>query len=248
MENKLINSIKIIKLSVVPIAYQEQDISGKFRVSIVGTGFVFSKEKEKILVCTCAHVVTQNKVIRTDAQLQVGIKTKEGYKGFPANVLSVDFDKDLTVLQIILSNNIDAYNCISEIQIGDSANLEEGQDIAFIGFPFGMSLSNDIAPSTTNGIISAFRKNVSSGEIEHVQLDAITSSGNSGAPVFSPGEDKVVAIIKGRFDPLTMGRPPRLIIDGQPLEIFTNIGFAQPVNIAKSFLLNALPKALPAEN
>ena len=81
---------------------------------------------------------------------------------------------------------------------------------------------------------------MTTGSTELIQLDAVVGGGNSGAPVFLSSTSEVIAIVKGRFDPLMKGRPPKLIIDGEPLEIFTNIGFAQPINVAKGFLLSSL--------
>ncbi|MGA2417704.1 MAG: serine protease [Candidatus Staskawiczbacteria bacterium] len=238
MQNILIDAIKIIKPSVVPIAFNEHDIfTNSYKLSIVGTGFLYSKEN--LLIATCAHVISKNGVIRNDAQLQIGIMSENGPMGFPGKIISVDFEKDLAVIKIIIEKINPILENLSEIKLGDSSDLQEGQDIAFVGFPFGTVLSGDIRPSATRGIISAFRKNRIGGPVELVQLDAVTASGNSGAPVFIPGSNDVIAIIKGRFDPFMKGRPPRLIIDGEPVEIFTNIGFAQPINIAKDFLISS---------
>ncbi len=234
----LTDAIKMVKKSVVAIAFQEHNVfDNTNKISIVGTGFVYSKEK--LLVCTCAHVIAPNGIIRNDAQLQTGVVTPTNVIGFPAKIISVDFKKDLAVLQII-STDQNVLTYLDQVKINQSLSLEEGTDVAFIGFPFGMSLSRDLVPSATRGMISAFRRNLTNGqEVELIQLDAIVGGGNSGAPVFIPDTSEVVGIIKSRFDPLMKGRPPRLIIDGEPLEIFTNIGFAQPISLVAEFLASA---------
>lgn len=235
----LIDSIKKVKPTVIPIAFKRHNpLTNLDERSIVGSGFIFSKEK--LLVCTCAHVVAPNGVIRTDAQLEVGITiNKDTIVGCLAQIVSIDYKKDLAVLQIITTDQ-NVLNNISEVKMGSSSNLEEGTEVAFIGFPFGMSLSADITSSSTRGIVSALRRNLSNKEVEFIQLDAIVGGGNSGAPVFLPSNGEIVAVIKSRFDPLMKGRAPRLIIDGEPLEIFTNIGFAQPIDMTKDFLLSTM--------
>lgn len=236
--SSLVNSIKSVRKGVVAIAYKQHNVlDNSDQISVAGTGFLLSKEK--LLFCTCAHVVTTNGVLRTDAQLQIGIVTEQNVVGYPAQVVSLDLKKDLAVLNVP-SGDQKVIAHLEELRLGDSKPLEQGEEIAFLGFPFGMVLSNDITPSATKGIISAFRRDLTTGSTEIIQLDAVVGGGNSGAPVFLPETSEVIAIVKGRFDPLMKGRPPKLIIDGEPLEIFTNIGIAQPINVAKDFLLASL--------
>ena len=232
--NQLINHIKSVKPSVVPIAFAQPTLQpGEVNLNIVGSGFVVSKEG---YICTCAHVISGKQ-----GQLQVGVKENGNYVWAPAQPSVVDNERDIAIIK--LPPPKDKKIEFLPLKLSDSSKVVEGQEIAFTGFPFGGMTGGGFAPSTTKGIISAFRpKNIGGVDINHFQLDAVTMEGNSGAPVFDAETGEVVGIVNARFDPLMLGNIPQVIIGGRPLGISTNIGFAIPINLVKQVIQVVLEK------
>ncbi len=235
IDSPLIGHIKDIKKSVVPIGFAQPTMNPeKVNLNIVGSGFVVSNEG---YVCTCAHVISGKQ-----GQLQVAIKENGSYIWAPSQIVVVDNERDVAVLKLPppLPNKTLQ---ILPIKLGDSSNIEEGQEIAFTGFPFGGMTGGGFSPSTTKGIISALRpKNIGGIQVDHFQLDAVTMEGNSGAPVFDTNNGNVIGIVNARFDPLMLGNAPQVLIGGRPLGISTNIGFAIPINLVKQVIQLALEK------
>lgn len=231
----LTDYIKLIKKSVVPIAFAQPTLEpGNLNLNIVGSGFVVSKEG---YVCTCVHVISGKQ-----GQLQVGVKENGNYVWAPSQIILVDNERDIAILKLPAPPK-DKKIQILPVNLGDSSSVEEGQEIAFTGFPFGGVTGGGFSPSTTKGIISALRpKLVGQVIIDHFQLDAMTMEGNSGAPVFELYDGKVIGIVNARFDPLMLGNTPQVMIGGRPLGISTNIGFAIPVNLIKQVIQIALEK------
>jgi serine protease Do len=107
---------------------------------------------------------------------------------------------------------IDAKDHLPVAKMGDSDSLEIGEWVTAIGNPFGLS------QTVTAGIISAKGRVIGTGPYDDfVQTDASINPGNSGGPLFnSSGE--------------VIGINTAIVAGGQ------GIGFAIPVNMAKSVL------------
>lgn len=232
---KLSEIIKKIKPSVVPVAFAISTLRpGKMGVSIVGTGFVIS---EKGYICTCAHVVTGKQ-----GQLNIGVKENGKYVWAASGIVLIDYERDIAIIKLPPPPPEKKIE-FKPIVPGDSKSVEEGQEIAFCGFPFGGTTGGGFTPSTTKGLISAFRpKRVGDIEVQHFQLDAMIMEGNSGAPVFDIETGEVLGIVNAKFDPLMMGNIPRIIVGGRPILSPTNIGFAIPINLAKQVIDAVLVK------
>jgi hypothetical protein len=71
------------------------------------------------------------------------------------------------------------------VTLGDSDALKMGEDVFVIGYPFSAILYEEVFsdPTITKGIVSS-RKTSELG-VEYIQIDAATSSGSSGGPVFN---------------------------------------------------------------
>ena len=101
--------------------------------------------------------------------------------------------------------------------MGDSDKLEVGEWVVAIGNPFGL-------PHTvTVGVVSAKGRNIGAGNYdEFIQTDASINPGNSGGPLIN---------IKGEVIGINTA-----IISGPSGGGNVGIGFAIPVNVAKSIL------------
>jgi len=106
-------------------------------------------------------------------------------------------------------------------ELGNSDDLKAGQIVMAIGNPFGLTGG----PAVTAGIISSLNRSLQarSGVLELIQTDAAINPGNSGGPLVNT-EGKVVAINTANM-PYAQG-----------------IGFAVPINIAKSILKELIEK------
>jgi S1-C subfamily serine protease len=108
-----------------------------------------------------------------------------------------------------------------------------GESVSFGGFPDQFGYSHDTNPfAYTEGLVSSFPTTIIGGEnYEHIKINAINLSGNSGAPLFMKGNKAVIGIINGNMN---WGRDDMLaspqIINGQMN--FQSISFRVPLSIA----------------
>lgn len=125
---------------------------------------------------------------------------------FKAAVKGSDEKLDLALLKIESKSPLPA------VQLGDSDAIEVGEWVLAIGNPFGL------AETVTVGIVSAKGRVIGSGPYDDfIQTDASINPGNSGGPLFN-GKGEVIGINSA------------IIAGGQ------GIGFAIPVNMAKSII------------
>jgi serine protease Do len=128
---------------------------------------------------------------------------------YPARVVGTDPPTDLALLKI------DAAQLVA-LPLGDSDQLQVGEPVMAIGNPFGLD------QTVTTGIVSAKERFIGSGPYdEFVQTDASINPGNSGGPLID-SRGAVVAINSAIFSQ-----------SGGSI----GIGFAIPVNLAKTVLL-----------
>jgi len=125
---------------------------------------------------------------------------------FEAKVVGRDSKTDLAVLKIESKQKLPA------AELGDSDQINVGDWVVAIGNPFGLT------HTVTSGIISAKGRVIGAGPYDDfIQTDASINPGNSGGPLFD---------LHGNI----VGINTAIIPQGQ------GIGFAIPVNIAKTLL------------
>lgn len=227
------------KSRIVPVAFAVPTLDlaeagkQKVQITIKGTGFLVS---DKGYVCTCDHLLREGQ-----GQLMVGLKRNGEYAFAPSKIVIEDKERDIAIIQCPQPKP-EEHIAISSVSLGDSSKIEEGDEVLFVGFPFGGVAGGGFAPSATRGIISAFRpREIGSASIPFFQIDALTLEGNSGAPLFNEDQE-VIGVINARFDPLMSGNQPQVIIGGRPLGMSTNIGFAIPIGLVRPLIDAALNK------
>lgn len=125
---------------------------------------------------------------------------------YEAKVVGRDPKTDLAVLKV------EATQTLPVAQLGDSDQINVGDWVVAIGNPFGLN------HTVTSGIVSAKGRVIGAGPYDDfIQTDASINPGNSGGPLFDLNGNVV-------------GINTAIIPHGQ------GIGFAIPVNIAKSLL------------
>ncbi|HEY4261929.1 MAG TPA: trypsin-like peptidase domain-containing protein, partial [Schlesneria sp.] len=177
-----------------PIAQKKDDAEpGKG----TGTGFV---------VQTNGYLVTCHHVVEDAAEIEVAV----GGKKYPATVVMEDVEHDLAVVRIEATG-------LPALKIADSEQVQVGEEVRAIGFPFSSILGDNI--KATRGTISGINQE---DDRKVFQVDAGINPGNSGGPLVNErGEVIGVNFAKLRE------------------EMATNVGFAVPSNDAMALLRSA---------
>ena len=161
-----------------------------------GSGFVISEDG---YICTNNHVV--------ENATSVSIKLYDGTE-YPAEIIGTDAMNDVALLKI------DAQG-LQSVYIGDSEDLEVGDEVIAIGNPLG-----ELTFTMTQGYVSALDReiNIDGTPINMLQTDAAINSGNSGGPLFDMNGN-VVGITSAKYSGSSSS--------GAGIE---GIGFAIPIN------------------
>lgn len=195
-------TIEKVKPSIIAIGTYKKTQSPQFIFR--GTGFVVGDGTQAI---TNAHVLpSQNE---PDApELAVLTRTPQGNTNIRrARVITKNIDRDLALIRI-------EGPPLLALKIGDSSMVQEGQTIAFTGFPIGGALG--FSPVTHRGIVAAITpiaipggnakqinekliNQIKRGSFEIFQLDATAYPGNSGSPLFDTETGLVVGVINMVF-------------------------------------------------
>jgi serine protease Do len=175
----------------------------------LGTGFVIDSEGYAL---TNYHVVEQAAENRA-VEIAITLKDK---RQFAARIVGKDPKTDIALLQVLDKNGRPATG-IATAKLGDSDRVRIGEPVIAIGNPFGLDYS------VSAGIISSKNRNIGQGPFDnYLQTDAAINPGNSGGPLFNT-KGEVIGINSAIFSR-----------SGQ----FGGIGFAIPINDAKSVLSN----------
>lgn len=158
------------------------------------------------------YILTNNHVIDDAERLKVTLPDGKVLRG---KVVGSDETTDLAVLKVESEQSLPA------TQLGNSDNLKTGQIVIAIGNPFGLTGG----PTVSAGIVSSLNRSIQtrSGVLELIQTDAAINPGNSGGPLVNT-KGEVIAINTANM-PYAQG-----------------IGFAVPINTAKSILKELIEK------
>jgi S1-C subfamily serine protease len=195
-------TIRQVKPAVVAVGTYLPTRSPAFR--FLGTGFAVG---DGLTVATNAHVIPP--VLETDKRESLAIVVPQGER---VNVRGVTLlrsapDQDLALLRINAGEPLPA------LALG-SDRVDEGQSVAFTGFPIGSALG--LKPVTHRGIISAITpisiprgnaRELDARQIHRLannafsvyQLDATAYPGNSGSPLFDPETGQVIGVLNMVF-------------------------------------------------
>jgi len=170
----------------------------------VGTGVVIV---DKGVILTNLHVVAGAETIK--------VTFADGLEAV-ATITGVQPENDLAVLQAQkIPDDLIAATMTS------TANLQSGDQVAAVGFPFG------IGPSVSAGVVSGLKRSFRSPEGKQelgnlIQFDAAANPGNSGGPLVNM-DGEVLGIVTAILNPTQQ-------------RTFIGIGFAVPIENAASAL------------
>ena len=165
-----------------------------------------------VMIDKDGHVLTNYHVIDDAERLRVTLSDGRVFNG---KVVGADPSTDLAVIKIETKEKIPIAT------LGDSSNLKVGQIVLAVGNPFGLTGG----PTVTSGIVSSLKRSIQTenGMLELIQTDAAINPGNSGGPLVNT-EGEVIAINTAN------------------MHYAQGIGFAVPVNTAKSILKDLIEK------
>ena len=169
-----------------------------------GSGVVMSVDEK----AGYSYVVTCAHIVDT-ANTTLKVQLEDGTQ-YNANLVGYDNRTDIGVLQVKTTK-------LEAAEFGDSTVLKVGEPVYAIGNPGGTAFYG----SVTSGIISAIDRPTSSNEsgytMECIQHDAAINPGNSGGALIN-SYGQVIGINSSKI----------------ASEEFEGMGFAVPINVAKS--------------
>jgi serine protease Do len=165
-----------------------------------------------VIIDKRGYILTNNHVIEESERLRITLSDGRIFNG---KVVGADEATDLAVVKIEPKEDIPL------AALGDSDKLKMGQIVIAVGNPFGLTGG----PTVTSGIVSSLNRSIQTqtGVLELIQTDAAINPGNSGGPLVNTA-GAVIAINTAKM-PYAQG-----------------IGFAVPINTAKSILKELIEK------
>ena len=204
----LVDSIRVVKPSIVIVGSYKATNSPRF--TLRGTGFVVASDDQPTshLVITNAHVLPppgqDDDLASVSVQIQ---RSKNELEMRKAELIALDAQHDLALLRLEGA-------AVPALRLGDSARVQEGQSVAFTGFPIGTALG--FSPVTHRGVISSIAsaalpmptaqqlnqkaiRGLRAGSFDIFQIDATAYPGNSGGPLFDVESGAVLAVVNMVF-------------------------------------------------
>ena len=199
----LASTIARVKPAIAIVGTYKATSSPRF--TLRGTGFVVSNEGEGNRLVTNAHVLVPPADADPDAALVLQLRVGDNrWQTRPAKVLEVDVLHDLALL------HFDG-PAVTAFKVSSSDKVQEGQSVAFMGFPIGGALGfspvthratiSSIAPAAlptptasqlNPEVIRSVRRN---SPFDIFQLDGTAYPGNSGGPLFDPDTGEVLGVV-----------------------------------------------------
>lgn len=166
--------------------------------SASGSGFILTSD---------GYVVTNNHVVEGATSVTVKLYNGDEYD---AEIVGTDEMNDVALLKIDATG-------LQTVTIGDSDQIEVGEEVIAIGNPLG-----ELTFTMTAGVVSALDREINTDgkPINMLQTDVAINSGNSGGPLFDMNGN-VIGITSAKYSGSTSS--------GASIE---GISFAIPINDA----------------
>ena len=146
---------------------QRQNFRATMQYSPIGSG---------VIVDPHGLILTNEHVVRRAPQIEVRLWDGTAY---PARIVGFDALNDLCLLQ--LTGDYDGHP-LAYADFARANDLMLGESVIAIGNPFGLE------HSVSRGVISAFDRSFSEGDVSFddiIQIDAAINPGNSGGPLIN---------------------------------------------------------------
>ncbi len=193
---------------------------GQLHFANPSTGVSSESIGSGIVVSNNGLILTNYHVIKGATGINVTVFGNMGTKRYPASTIKVDESLDLALLKIKPDE------LLTPAQLGDSAQVEIAQSVLAMGSPFGLD------QTVSRGIVSAKRRSMVIDNLTHaelIQTDAAINQGNSGGPLVDRN-GMVIGVNTAIYT---------------PTGAFSGVGFAVPINQAKTFMKDELNAGTP---
>lgn len=226
--------IKKIRPSITAIGFRPKPK----KITIIGSGFCVSNDGK---ILSAAHLYNKLEKEHPEhlSNLMGMAMTKkdendtEYYKWFPLKLIKKEDRDDMALFQ--LEGHKDTL--LQPLSLGDSEEVEVGEEVYFIGFPYAAQLINDgfgITLIVNKGIISNIKRVSRKVDPGHKRnwfiVDAISNPGNSGCPLIRVDNNKVIGVMAITFR--TKSKTHENLDIREPMHICA----AKPINLAKNLL------------
>ncbi len=161
--------------------------------TVSGTGFLTINDKNEVLVVTNKHVLSRGTLI------YVRVNTREKVLDYVADVIRESKDYDIALLALEKTSPAQEW-VSSDLLIpldlyAGSKDVVEGREVVYIGYPLGLGAEEKNYPISRTGLIAQ----AVTGRKTYL-VDGFANHGNSGSPVFSRSEGKLLGIVSS-FEP-----------------------------------------------
>lgn len=166
-----------------------------------------------VIVSKRGYILTAYHMVANQPDITITMFTQQGPQTFPGIIEMASPSDDLAILRIAANLPADLPVAI----LGDSDAVAVGDTVLALGNPFGLT------QTVTDGIISARRRsiNIDGATYQNIfQTDAPVNPGNAGGPLANL-QGEVIGINTASF---------------APMQTYTGLGFAIPINRAKAAL------------
>jgi len=228
--SNLSSQIKSVRQSIVAIGFNPSPT----HITILGSGFIADGK-----IITCAHLLNnlsedQIKNLKANVMVEHTGKDLEKYQWMPISLFEdkKDIKNDVAVFEFLEKPaNLQELN----LKMGDSENIEIGQNIYFIGFPYAAQLMNDgfgVTLVVNKGIVSNIKRDGTDPELKRnwFIIDAISNPGNSGCPLINAETNEVIGVMSISF------RTPSQVMKELDIREPMHIAGAKPINLVKELL------------
>jgi serine protease Do len=197
------SAISKVKPSVVIVGLYKETNNPRF--TLRGTGFVAADGN---LAITNAHVLPEPASLDTETRIAVQVRTGQNdLQVRMATVIDVDKQHDLALLKFDGAS-------VPKLLVRDSDAVQEGQAVAFMGFPIGGALGYSavthrgvissrtaiaLPPATSRQLDARTLRSLREGSFDIFQLDATAYPGNSGGPMFDAQTGEVLGVVNMVF-------------------------------------------------
>jgi serine protease Do len=183
---------------------------GEYESVSMGSGVIIGKTDDEILIATNKHVVDNAK------ELSVAFIDEKVAK---AEILGASDENDIALVTVSLSDlDEDTLETIKVIPIGQSEDVEVGEEVVAIGNALGYG------QSASRGIVSALNRSISDG-VDNIQgliqTDAAINPGNSGGALLN---------MRGELIGINCAKYASTTVEG--------VGYAIPIDDAEPILSN----------
>jgi len=190
---------------VYPIPQQAAQAQQDHQFQAVGRG------GSGVIVNRRGYVLTNHHVVHGARNITVTLSLGQINKTYPAQLIDEAPDLDLAILKILANGN----EQFTPAPIGNSSEVSVGDEVLAIGSPFGLQ------QTVTFGIVSNTKRTITIGKktfTNFIQTDVPINPGSSGGPLVNVNGE-VIGINTAIYS---------------PTQAFSGIGFASPIDLAKS--------------